>query len=307
MRGPIAHTTVCLALGLVFACSGEQPDRPVPEPVPESGPSEPVPAQIVYEASPDPVRVLYVADLPTWQYRYLKNGLLRVDPRIHLQAFLIATTSDFRQETSDTLRPLTVLPVTEDELAVYDVILIGDVPPEELAPIAVHRERWLQHLEKFVSAGGGVGFLAGPRAMPESYRGTVLEELLPVLLEESVDAERYQETRESFKLVAASPGHPVLRILDDADANRQLWGEGFSGLYGYYPVQGAVDGAETILVHSDDETPTGKRVLAAMGTHGLGRTFFLATDELWRMRNPYGEKYFDKFWRNVVLALSGDR
>ena len=143
--------------------------------------------------------------------------------------------------------------------------------------------------------------------MPESFRGTEIEELLPVLLEESVDSASYQETRDSFKLVAASPGHPVLRLLDDADANRQLWGEGSPGLYGYYPVQGAVDGAETILVHSDDETLAGKRVLAAMGTHGLGRTFFLATDELWRMRNPYGEKHFDTFWKNVVLALSGDR
>ncbi len=143
--------------------------------------------------------------------------------------------------------------------------------------------------------------------MPETYRGTELEDLLPVVLEESIDSGRYRESRESFKAVVASPGHPVLRLLEDPDVNSGLWEEGSPGLYGYYPVQGAVDGAETILVHSDEETAMGKRVLAAIGTHGLGRTFFLGTDEMWRWRNPYGEKHFDTFWKNVVFALSGDR
>ena len=54
-----------------------------------------------------------------------------------------------------------------------------------------------------------------------------------------------------------------------------------------------VEGATVILRHPEDGTP--RRVIAAIGPHGRGRTFFLAIDETWRWRNPYGARHFDTF------------
>ena len=102
--------------------------------------------------------------------------------------------------------------------------------------------------------------------------------------------------------------HPVARLLDDRELNRDLWKRGFPDLMSYYPVRGPAEGAEVILQRvDDDEADPDKQVIAAMGSHGRGRTFFLATDETWRLRNPYGEVHYDTFWKNVLLALGRDR
>ena len=47
----------------------------------------------------------------------------------------------------------------------YHVILLGDVPPERIAPSEEGRRRWLQMLVDFVEFGGGVGFLTGRSEM----------------------------------------------------------------------------------------------------------------------------------------------
>jgi hypothetical protein len=51
----------------------------------------------------------------------------------------------------------------------------------------------------------------------------------------------------------------------------------------------------------------GKRPIAVVGPYPRGTTFFLATDETWRWRDPYGETYMDAFWRNVVRHLAQGR
>jgi hypothetical protein len=44
-----------------------------------------------------------------------------------------------------------------------------------------------------------------------------------------------------------------------------------------------------------------------VGPYPRGTTFFLATDETWRWRDPYAETYMDAFWRNVVRNLAQGR
>ncbi len=62
-----------------------------------------------------------------------------------------------------------------------------------------------------------------------------------------------------------------------------------------------------LLRHSTESNRYGKRVIAATSYYPRGHTFFIATDETWRWRNPYGEKYQDSFWRNVVRHLASGR
>lgn len=255
------------------------------------------------------IRVLYIADLPSWQYRYLKNGLLRVDPSIEVQAYLIDASPNFAQETSDTLRPLLELPSTREELFDYHVVILGDIPPEKLAPTAQALQDWLVNLTEFVEFGGGVGFLFGPVAMPERYRQTPLVDLLPVILEDPAELQYPPDWSEEFVPQLKNPWlpHDIALLMRDPESNASLWHEGLAGLYAYHQVQQAKAGAEIVLEHSWAENEYGKRVIAVASHYPRGRTFFLGTDEMWRWRNPYGEKHLDNFWRNVVRYLAGGR
>ena len=252
------------------------------------------------------LRVLFVDDVPRWEYRYLKNALLRVDTAIVAQCFLCDATRSFEQEHSEELPPLREIPSTKAELAQYDVILLGDMPPERLAPTEEGVRAWLDLLVEFVENGGGVGFIWGERAMPERYRGTPLVDLLPVVLEEPNDARPITRPFVPALGNAAMP-HEIVRLKREPENNRQLWERGFEPLEIYYPVQQSKAGARVLLEHPSDENRYGRRVLAATAPFPRGHSFFLATDETWRWRKPYGEKYHDPFWRNLVRFLASGR
>lgn len=254
------------------------------------------------------IRVLYFEGYPRWDYRYLKNALLRVDPSIEAQVYLFDASRDFIQEHSAHLEPLRELPRTKEELAKYHVILLGDVLPEQLAPTEDRRQEWLHLLTEFVEYGGGLGVIWGEWAMPERYRSTPLEDLLPVVLEEP-DRQAGADWSEPFlpRLENALVPHDIVLLQRDQELNDRLWRDGLAPLVAYYQVQQAKAGATVVLRHPTDENRFGKRPLIVTGDVPRGRVLFLATDETWRWRDPYGEKYHDAFWRNVVRHLAAGR
>jgi hypothetical protein len=62
------------------------------------------------------IRVLFVDDRPRWEYRYIKNGLKRVDPSIVMQAVMFDASPRFEQEHSTELPALRDIPRTEKVL-----------------------------------------------------------------------------------------------------------------------------------------------------------------------------------------------
>lgn len=256
------------------------------------------------------IRVLFVDDRPRWEYRYIKNGLKRVDPSIQMQAVLFDASPRFEQEHSEELSPLRDIPRTEKELLQFHVVLFGDVPPERIAPSEEGRRRWLETLVRFVEFGGGVGFLFGDAAMPERYRNTPVQDLLPVVLEDPSWLVRNPPSRSTeFRPLLENPlqPHEILMLQRDPAFNRRLWESGLPGFYVYYPVQRAKPGATVLLRHPTDANSYGKRPIAVVAPFPRGATFFLATDETWRWRDPYAERYMDAFWRNVVRYLASGR
>ncbi len=256
------------------------------------------------------IRVLFLDEVPRWEYRYIKNGLMRVDPSIEMQSFMFDASGDFEQEHSPHLPPLHELPRSRDDLFAYHVILIGDVPPERLGATEEERTRWMNLLMQFVEFGGGVGFIYGNENMPERYRNTPVQDLLPVVLEDPYELQRWQHDRsKSFRPVLESSGRPhdITMLSRDLHRNRRLWEEELHGFMVYHPVQQAKAGAEVLLRHPEDSNRFGNRVIAAIGSYPRGRSFFIATDETWRWRLPFGEHYQDTFWRNVVRHLAENR
>ena len=255
---------------------------------------------------PTEVRVLYLEEAPRWEYRYLKNALLRSDPNVNVQVYLFDAGRDFPQEATDGTPSLQTYPRTREELFAYDVVLLGDVPPERFGALPAERAAWLTLLTEFAQAGGGVGFLAGERAMPNRYRDTPIEKLLPVELEPAGGAGEKSAITGTFVPRLAMADHEVVQLRSTTEQNTAMWEQGFPPLMAYYPVARAAEGADVVLVHPEHRNDHGPRVIAAAAQHDRGKTFFLATDETWRWRKPYGEKYQDTFWLNVVQYLGRD-
>jgi uncharacterized membrane protein len=264
------------------------------------------------------LRVLYVEGYPRWEYRYLKNMLLRADKKIEAQCYLLSATPDFPQESSGDLPSLTRVPTTREELLEnYDVVILGDVNPYQIALNPAEGDAFLMALREFVEAGGGLCFQAGEYDNPRAYIQTPLDDVLPVVLDPTSALAYAGDTRQEFHPVLENPlqPHEVARLHTDAPTNRTLW-EGPGGLRGFhwfFPVERAKAGAEVLLRHPTQRNNHGNYPLLVSGYFPAGRTLFLALDSTWMWRYHYGDRYHERFWRNAIrwLALgrlkSGDR
>lgn len=274
---------------------------------------------VVVRVSPEKVRVLYVEGYPRWEYRRLALDLLeRAERDIEFQAYLASATPGFPHEHSLTLSALERPPSTRAELLEnYDVVILGDVNPYQLFDDPAEGERFLRSVREFVEAGGGLLFQAGERDNPRAFLGTPLEDLLPIQLDAAAEFGFDGEGLTSFRGVLEQPTapHPIVRLDPDFETNRRLWEEvgGLRGFYWYSPVTRAKPGAEVLLRHPTDENRYGRRPLVVAGYYPEGRTLFLGVDSTWRWQNPFGARYFERFWKGAIrwLALGrlrgGDR
>ncbi len=123
------------------------------------------------------IRVLYVQEYPSLEFRYLKTllqrGLKQAGGGKAIQLTTVLQEADLEYVELDESAQR-VFPVSRDELFAYDVVIFGDVNPSYMSrPV-------LENLSAFVKErGGGMVFIAGPRHTPIAYRGTPLEDLFP--------------------------------------------------------------------------------------------------------------------------------
>jgi uncharacterized membrane protein len=257
----------------------------------------------------DKIRVLYLEEQPRWEYQFIRNALKRVDKSILLQCFQFDASPRFPQETTGDLPSLVAVPSTKAELFQYHVVLLGDVPPARLGDSEEARGNWLELLKSFVEHGGGLGVIAGSLAMPERYRETTLEDLLPVVVGDLGEEDTPPASFETFLPVPDNlhAPHPIVLLADDVDVNRRLWSDGLPGMTWFYPVLRAKAGASVLLRHPTDENKYGPRALVALAPYPKGKVFFSAVDETWRWRKFYETKYQDRYWRNVVRSLAENK
>jgi len=250
------------------------------------------------------VRVLLVEGDPRWEYRFLKDRLLRSERDVVLNCWLASADRAFPQEHSASTGPLLRLPLeAEDLLDNFDLIIIGDVDPTRLTADALDGKRFLKSVATFVESGGGLLMLAGPRANPDAYIGSALEPLLPVLL--GNDRPRSDQ---AFAPIPADPlrPHPVVLFASDPSENLLLW-ESSAPLWWYRPVQRLRPGAQAWLVNPEANNEFGPEVIAAGIFSPEGWVGWIGTDETWRWRFPGGEKYVDRFWRSALRQLASTR
>ena len=257
----------------------------------------------------DKIRVLYVDTLPRWEYRKLKNFLVRGDQSFVTQCLLLSAEPNFPQERTQSVPPLRDFPATFEELDKYDVLVFGDVDPNRLVATPSKLEGVLQNIQKFVDNGGGVAVLAGEGWTPQAYVDTPFEELLPVDVGSAGEFGPSTAYVDEWKpkLTAQGRSHPLMQIEKNQAVNRRAWEErdyGLMTLRWWYPVRRAMPAARVLAVHPDQRNQFESYPIMTVGTYGDGPVFFCAVDETWRWFHTHGAFYFNRFWGNVVRFLA---
>lgn len=214
-----------------------------------TGGSPPAGCAVAVAAAPPVVVVIDAA--PRWELRHaidaLRSGLgARIVPRWRTPAG----------------EPGPLLPAS-GQLAAADLLVVGDVAPEELGPDGPGR------IAAFATQRGGcVILVGGPAAMPAAYGLGPLAEILPVL-PSSIDAS--QATPAGVR-----PGPGAGRILGAAETD---WG-GLPPLPWWLRGVSLRSGAEAVLIAAD----RGLTPLVAVAERGAGRVAWIGSDALWRWR-----------------------
>ena len=239
------------------------------------------------------LKVLYVEGKPRWEYRFLKNAILRDKTTIF--ACILADAAPGSGGEGNV--PIYGFPKDRKALFSYDIVIIGDVPRDFFTAVD------LKNLRAFVEErGGSLITIAGELFVPWQYRGTEMEAVWPIVVPPS---RREQLFREPFQVAITDQGaaNPMMFLLSDAERNRQLWNT-LPGMYWCGVADRAKPGASVLAVHPTMTGTDGKIPLMAVQQFGEGTSFMTMVDSTWQWRFRVGDKYFYRFWGQVVRTLT---
>ncbi|MGE0707307.1 MAG: VWA domain-containing protein [Planctomycetota bacterium] len=251
------------------------------------------------------IRVLYVEGYPRWEYRYIKNALVR-DRHMEVQCLLASADPGFTQESSAGVPPLHRLPPPE-ELLKYHVVILGDVKPDarDREGNLVFYDKALDTLKELVKErGGGLLMISGSQASPRLYAGTPVADLLPIEIDESAFVAGDYKRAYRPQLTREGRNSPLMRLEADDRLNRELWDRRLQGLYWYSTADRAKPQARVLAVHPRVRNQHGPLPLLAWHRYGAGTVFWMGIDETWRWRAEVGDKYPYRFYGQILRFLS---
>jgi hypothetical protein len=258
-----------------------------------------------------PLRVAYFDGYPRWEYRYLKNLLVR-EQSISAAVMLLASGKRYIQEGTVILD---ALPHTPEEWNKFDVVIIGDLWP------GVFTLEQLNQLKERVSVGGaGLIWIGGEGATPAAWRTTPLNELLPFVISEGA-ATAHPSGLDTFDdpvVLSPTPAAERLGILRLTETQtKNSWfppglsdpKTGWSQLFWMQRIDPGIlkPTAETLAIASpvqgESTDPLAARPALVTMRYGAGRIIYVATDEIWRWRYGRGELFPERFWIQLVRLL----
>jgi hypothetical protein len=239
------------------------------------------------------LKILYVDGEPRWEYRYLKNAILR-DKQIEFSCFLTTSGAQYGGEGNV---PIYRFPPDEKGLFAFDIVLLGDIPRSVLSDLQ------LRNLRRFVEdKGGSLIVIAGEKHMPHAYRDSALDAVFPVVLpavpEQVRTAEPYR-----YELTSEGRQEPMLRLADEPAESLRIWG-GLPGMNWQAGAERAKPGATTLIVNSSRSNSYGKRIIMAVQSFGAGRCLITLNDTTWRWRWRVGDRYFYRYWGQALRAMT---
>lgn len=287
----------------------------------------------------DRTNVLLVDSYPRWEFRYLRNLFYGRDKSVHLQYVLLRPDriegfGRTERSHASASRPFgeaeaEKLPEDLEEWKLFDVIILGDIPPASIS-----FQEWGAIREAVTERGALLVCIGGPRFMPHAHESDVLQELLPVTWLED-DHPRFESPEPSYRiaLTTAGRGHPVMAQSSSRSLNAQLWSQMPAATW-RTTIQSVKEGAE-VLAYADsidggaslgsvslDGSPESveraieqlanrkafeqEHALVTVQRAGLGKVAMLNFDQTWRFRYGVGDTYHHRFWGQLVRWGAGE-
>lgn len=278
------------------------------------------------------VNVLLADAYPRWEFRYLRNLFYGRDKSVHLQWVLLHPDEVEGQGrapvSASAARPFgqamaTRLPENEAEWRKFDVIILGDLPPD-----AIPSGTW-EVISRCVNERGAMlVFVAGPSHMPHALDDPAARGLLP--LDPGWSRRTlFGDGGGTFRFALTSEGrhHPATRHVAGSLANDQVWSS-FPAMSWRHPVVSVKEGADILLTAAEEsgagfETPEpvpvggalenlarrreieAKRALLVTRQTGHGKVAAVLTDRTWRLREGAGDVHHHRFWGSLVRWGAG--
>lgn len=251
------------------------------------------------------VRVLLIQHSPSYEFRELKHLLSRAVRRDSGRRVVELTTvlqeADFEVPDQDETAAR-ALPVSQEELFAYDVIIIGDADPSQFGAAAI------RNLVAFVTErGGGMVVLAGPRFSPAAFRGNPLEDLLPVELG-SVSVPDPDAVLDTPLVITPTPlgmESPQFQLGSTRTESDAVWGQ-LPGCYWFTSARRVKPAARVLAQTPSQPLGEGQPIpVISMQFAGAGKVVFHATDETYRWARHQGDRrYYGRYWLQLIRYLS---
>lgn len=275
------------------------------------------------QVSDDQAAVLLVDSEARWEFRYLRNALAR-DSQVKVETVVFhqpETSGVSTHPTYGTTFPPRAEPGTEppsqsasttpeltDPLGGFDVIVLGDVDPDDLPA-----ETWPRLASYVAERGGTLIFSPGPRFWASLPGHETARKLLPVVdprpapitpLPANSPLSSLPPGAAIAPTLAASGDPatwPMLQLTAEPEQSRLLWA-GLPRLPWVLAGKPKPGATPLALALADDESSA---VIAAQA-YGLGKVLWIGTDGTWRWRFRVGDAYHHRFWGQTVRwAASG--
>ena len=241
------------------------------------------------------IKVLYIEGMPRWEYRYLRWVLLR-DPRLQVQ--FLMTQGDPALAASSPLH-IGRFPEDPKEALKYDLIILGDVPS------SFFNTGQTQLIERLIrERGGSLLMLAGPMAAPSTYRDNPIGDLLPI----NIGPGGYLNLGINVSPEVTEDGHKSLAtsLSLAPDVSARIWSH-VKPMYSLPQLAGSKSGATVLLRLPKANEADVDYPLVAWHRYGTGKSLFVATEDLWRMRLEVGDRYHARFWGQTIQFLTLSR
>ncbi|MEX1074973.1 MAG: hypothetical protein WED27_00820 [Pirellulales bacterium] len=244
----------------------------------------------------DSLRLEYVEYEPTWEWRFVKEVFQR-DPLVGERGFRTFLRSADPQVRASNDLFLAAPAATRAEFFATDVLFLGDMPAAALS------SRFCDLTREFVEEfGGGLVVIAGPRFGPAELAETAIGDMLPVVF----DTARRPRDDRPFEL-ALTPEAALVDFMQlgaDEAENRRAW-KNLGRLPWWQPVSRPHPQATVLAVHPTEKCADGRtpQPIIAVRRYGRGEVVYVGTNETWRLRKQYGERYYRQFWGQLMHRL----
>ena len=250
-------------------------------------------------------RIMYLSGRPSAEYAQLRE-LLKSDPNHELVSFVILRNPENPSFVGD--GELSLIPFPAEEIFVQNLKQFDLFILENFSYARFHLPpSYLESLKAFVANGGALLVIGGENAFVSGgYRGTPVEEMLPVALTGAVP----DFTVGLFQARPVAKTHPLVRLYDTPEASQAAW-EALPPLDGFARFASVKPGATVLAVHPQERTADGQPLpVFAIRDYGRGKVMLASSDSTWRWKLGAAADwriaaFYARFWTKAVQYLTG--